>query len=219
VSPSATCGTSQYLAFGVLESGCVLSPEEYGIVFEATNVENVPTGGGTFSWLQLIDSDVLSGTAPEGVTPEILGTGLDTADPYPSIATTPYFETPDAPAVSLPTSVPDLTSETRTISFRMFLLWSTDADPDSINVPIGYVTWKVAGTADQNTKSQPPWSLAGKQKRRRRHIARVPTPGPQVTGYLFGRQFLQHAHHQWRERFDEERNGTTPPAGGEGEPQ
>ena len=164
VSPSATCGTSQYLAFGVLESGCVLSPEEYGIVFEATNVENVPTGGGTFSWLQLIDSDVLSGTAPEGVTPEILGTGLDTADPYPSIATTPYFETADAPAVSLPTSVPDLTSETRTISFRMFLLWSTDADPDSINVPIGYVTWKVAGTADQNTKSQPPWSLAGKQK-------------------------------------------------------
>jgi hypothetical protein len=76
VSPSATCGTSQYLAFGILESGCVLSPEEYGIVFEATDVENVPTGGGTFSWLQLIDSDVISGTAPEGVTPEILGTGL-----------------------------------------------------------------------------------------------------------------------------------------------
>jgi hypothetical protein len=45
----------------------------------------------------------------------------------------------------------------------MFLLWSTDADPDSINVPIGYVTWKVAGTADQNTKNRPPWSLAGKQ--------------------------------------------------------
>jgi len=96
----------------------------------------------------------------------------------------------------------------------MFLLWSTDADPDSINVPIGYVTWKVAGTADQNTKNRPPWSLAGKQTATTAtYSASTDTRCAWSRAAGLDDNLLQHAHHQWRERFDQGRNETIPGGG------
>ena len=160
VSPP-TCGNAQYLAFGTLESGCVLSPETYGIVFEATDISNVPDGGGIFQWLQVKTHDVVSGTEPGvTVTPTVYATGLDNIDPYPALTDT---STADAPAISLSPQVPPLATETRRFTAQMYLMWSTNVDPDSIQVPIGYVTWSIVGTADQNPKASPPWSLAAKQ--------------------------------------------------------
>jgi hypothetical protein len=40
----------------------------------------------------------------------------------------------------------------------MYYLWRPQI-PGSIFVPLGYVEWSTSGTAAQNTKSTPPWSV------------------------------------------------------------
>jgi hypothetical protein len=45
----------------------------------------------------------------------------------------------------------------------MYLMWNSNLDSASINVPIGYVTWSITGTADQNASASPPWSLDANQ--------------------------------------------------------
>ena len=156
VSPP-TCGNAQYLDFGVLEPGCVWSPINYGIAFEAANVANVPAGGGQFAWTQIITTNVVDGTAPSGVVPLYQGIGLDTSDPYTPTATNPIFMTADAPGISLTGT--NLTTENLTFWATMYLLWSSNVDPNSINVPLGYVSWDITGTADYSASATPPWSL------------------------------------------------------------
>ena len=162
VSPILSCDGYQFLVFGTIPTtSCIIAAAQLGIVFEITNVENVPASGGEFQWLQLKNSDVVSATEP-GVTvePTVYTTGLDDIDPYPSITDT---ATGDAPDISLSNQVPPLATQTRAFSAQMYLMWSTSVDPDAIQVPIGYVTWTIKGAAVQNSTSNPPWSLATSQ--------------------------------------------------------
>jgi hypothetical protein len=162
VSPILSCDGYQFLVFGTIPTtSCIIAAAQLGIVFEITNVGNVPASGGEFQWLQLKNSDVVSATEP-GVTvePTVYATGLDDIDPYPSITDT---ATGDAPDISLSNQAPPLATQTRAFSAQMYLMWSTSVDPDAIQVPIGYVTWTIKGTAVQNSTSNPPWSLATSQ--------------------------------------------------------
>jgi hypothetical protein len=41
----------------------------------------------------------------------------------------------------------------------MYLMWNSHLDSASIDVPLGYATWGISGTA-KNAKTTPPWSLS-----------------------------------------------------------
>lgn len=168
------CNGYQYLVFGTLtlpSAGCgLLNPAKYGIGFLASP----PPDSGRFEWVQLITSDILTGTATgQEVTPTIRNTGLDQFYPYPTIDTS-WTSVADTPTISVNT--PTLTTETRAFSATMYLLWTGNAsdvqgrDSNYIDVPIGYVTWSISGTADNNTTATPPWSLD-------------PTQGPTTTDF------------------------------------
>jgi hypothetical protein len=152
----------QLLSFGILAPGCLLNPTTPGIGFNAIDVANVPASGGVFVWLQVLDSWEISGTAPTGVTPlyPIKGLTLDASNPYSRVANG-NFATTDSPDTDLNTL--GLTTQTMSFSATMYLEWSSNIDPDSINVPIGYVSWSINGVADDNPKATPPWSLDPKQ--------------------------------------------------------
>jgi hypothetical protein len=112
------CNDHQWLVFGTLtlpsSQLCFPTLDNYGIIFEAKDIENVPASGGEFQWAQIITADSLDGSAPSGTVPAYLGTGLDNFYPYPSILNTsnPNPVTGDAPATGLTDT--DLTTETRT---------------------------------------------------------------------------------------------------------
>jgi hypothetical protein len=156
--PGPTECALQILSFGILAPGCQINPTTVGIVFNATNIANVPASGGAFAWLQVLDSWELSGTAPGGVTPlyPINGLTLDSSDPYSPVINGNFVAT-DSPDIGL--STPSLTTATDSFSATMYLMWSSNIDPDSINVPIGYVSWSINGVADNNPSATPPWSL------------------------------------------------------------
>ncbi len=153
----------QFLIFGLLNppsTGCTRVVDTPGIGFAATgiNLANVTAPAGDFLWVQLITTDTLTGTETGvKVLPTYLGTGLDNSYPYSSAGT----QTNDSPNVGLANS---LATETRAFTAQMYLLWNSNLDSASIEVPIGYVTWSINGTADQNTKKTPPWYLAANQK-------------------------------------------------------
>ena len=155
------CNGWQYMSFGTVvvpTANCALEPSEYGIAFEA----NQAPDSGKFEWVQIITSDILTGSSPNGVNPKYRDTGLDQFYPYITVDTS-WTSVADAPTISLNTAA--LTNETRTFSATMYLLWTGNAndfkgqDPNYIDVPIGYVTWSISGTADNNTTATPPWSL------------------------------------------------------------
>jgi hypothetical protein len=122
-----------------------------------------PPNDGKFEWVQIISSNVLTGIAPgQEVAPNIGATGLDTFYPYPTIDAN-WNSVNDAPTVSL--DDPALTSKSRAFSATMYLLWTGNAndirgqDVNYIDVPLGYLSWSINGTADQNTAATPPWFL------------------------------------------------------------
>jgi hypothetical protein len=161
VSPPE-CINTQYLNFGIPDPSCVLAAKQFGIAFEATDIANVPASGGVFKWIQTLNSWVLDGTEPTGagVTPNPLVMNppeLDTHDPYPATAAAPACKTGDAPGVGLTNTL--LTTESMYFDAQMYLLWSSNVDPDSINVPIGYISWNIKGIADYEASANPPWSL------------------------------------------------------------
>ncbi len=160
--PGPTQCALQLLSFGILAPGCQITPTTVGIVFNATGVANVPASGGEFAWLQVLDSWEISGTAPTGVTPlyPIQGLTLDASDPYSQVLNGNFVAT-DSPDIGL--STPGLTTATDSFSATMYLEWSSNIDPNSINVPIGYVSWSINGVADNNPSADPPWSLDPKQ--------------------------------------------------------
>jgi len=162
VSPPMACPSIvQLLYFGYPDptSGCSHKPLVKGISFTAA-LSNVPNGGGTAEWVQLVKGNRLSGTTLSGVpaTPTSLGVGLDKSYPYPpddpnDPVTT---EASDSPNNGLDTS---LARETRRFKADMYYLWTSEIDPASIPVPLGYIEWSSSGTAAQHTKNSPPWSL------------------------------------------------------------
>jgi hypothetical protein len=146
-APFLGCKSLQFLVFGLLfpnSTNCTTTPFVPGITFSATNVSGVPEGGGQFSWVQLVRKDVLSGVEP-GVTvkPLIGEVGLDNTYPYNWDAPG-ATQVGDTPAVALQNT---LTAETRDFKAKMYLMWTSNVDPSSIPVPVGYVTWRISGTA------------------------------------------------------------------------
>jgi hypothetical protein len=146
-APFLGCHSLQFLVFGLLfpnSTSCTTTPFVPGIAFSATNVSSVPEGGGQFSWVQLVRKDVLSGVEP-GVTvkPLIGEVGLDNTYPYNWDAPG-ATQVGDTPAVALQNT---LAVETRDFKAKMYLMWTSNVDPSSIPVPVGYVTWRIYGTA------------------------------------------------------------------------
>ena len=162
VPPPMSCPTIvQLLYFGYPDptSGCSLVPMVKGISFKAT-LSNVPDGDGTTEWIQVITADTLSGTYISGGSfgPANQGVGLDNFLPYPpddpvDAVTT---ETSDSPGNSLRRS---LSEETRSFTADMYYLWQPQIS-GAIFVPLGYIEWSTSGTAAQDSRDTPPWSLS-----------------------------------------------------------
>jgi len=162
VTPQMSCpNTVQFLYFGYPDptSGCNHTPLVQGISFDAT-LSNVPDGGGTAEWVQLILKDTLSGVGLSGAQaiPTSYGVGLDNTYPYkpddPDDAV--ITKASDSPNNDLD---PNLARETRRFKADMYYLWKPQI-ADSIFVPLGYVEWSTSGTGVQHTKYSPPWTLA-----------------------------------------------------------
>jgi len=113
----------------------------------------VPSGapsGGTYSYVQLLNTDTTTYTPATGsamVCPT--SQGVDTSYPYKGII--PSTNPPqalDAPGVPLPSqSYPTVN---RSFTATMFLLW-TSSLANSITVPLGYQSWGFNGTAKCTT--------------------------------------------------------------------
>jgi len=152
---------TQFLAFGQYNAppaDCTQSVSIPGIVFAATDIDtdNVTAPNANFLWVQLITGGQVSGTGPSATTtPE--GSGLDNFYPYATSSPSGYVGTEDSPGVAL---INTWTTEARAFTAQMYLLWNSNLDPTAIAVPIGYLTWSINGTANNNTTSTPPWSLS-----------------------------------------------------------
>jgi hypothetical protein len=128
----STAPGGPYLIYAENATGsiCNLAVSATGITY------NSPTGyqnasGGTFSLIQLISSDTLSGAGTS------FGAGLDTRYPDPGPPNN------DNPAIALP-STP--TTVSRNFTANLFLMWKSSIT-NSIPVPLGYQTWGFNGSA------------------------------------------------------------------------
>lgn len=134
LSSGTGCSAGPYLVYGNLTGSCNGSNGTAGMQF------NTPAGysnssNGSFFPVQLISSDVISGSSSHTFT-----VGLDTKYPY-GAGTLP---TNDAPYVLLRSSY---SSITRSFNATMFLMWQSSTS-NSIPVPLGYQTWAFSGTAN-----------------------------------------------------------------------
>jgi len=135
-----------YLFYAQRITGSICAPAgTVGINF------NDPTGylnasGGSFSLVQLIGSDVVTGGCCTW------GPGLDTQ--YP--AGSPPYD--DSPFIYLP---PTANSASRTFAANMFLMWNSSM-ANSIPVPLGYQQWGFSSTAicSSNCGSASNWTAA-----------------------------------------------------------
>lgn len=178
--PSGACET-QWLIYGLLYTNTTNCPppiETAGIVFAASNVNTtaVTAPNEVFQWVQIVNSDVTSGTeSGTKVKPSSVGPGLDNFYPYPPVPDTANLETDDGPGTSLDNA---LTTETDTFNATMYLMWNSNLDSASIAVPIGYVKWSINGTASKNTKASPPWSIASQGSTSATYTASTDTGAP-----------------------------------------
>jgi hypothetical protein len=117
-----------------------------GSAFGMTFTPSGAPSGGTYSYVQLINSDnptSTQGNASSGCT---FSQGLDGNYPYAGIipGTNPP-QAEDAPGDGLINGW----VETRTFNATMFLMWTSNL-PNSITVPIGYQNWGFSGGAQQD---------------------------------------------------------------------
>ena len=162
--PIPVCGkkkTIYALYFGSLNvaesTSCQAVASSAGITFTAS-LSDVPSSGGTNAWVQLISSNTLSAVTPTGKQAiSNYGTGLDKSFPYPlPLDDSSGNVVNDVPGSGLNTIY---ATETKDFSANMYLLWTPQIS-GSIPVPIGYVSWTISATADQNVGQSPPWAVA-----------------------------------------------------------
>jgi hypothetical protein len=146
VMNGTTVPAGPWLAYGNLTGSCTaIHGKPVGITF------NSPTGysnssNGSFTPVQLLSSDTLSGSVNSTGTP-----GLDGSFPY-----NPVLPTNDSPTLNLLSSDRSLT---RTFVATMFVMWQSNT-ANSIPVPLGYQIWGFSGTAtcSSNCGSASSWT-------------------------------------------------------------
>ena len=165
------CGsipTGPWLEYGNASGaapGCGSLQGTPGVLFNPSGTQ--PSGGGTFSFVQLINSSTTTLTQPSGASCTATRTaGLDTAYPYPNVLS---GQAVDAPALQL---LSNYSAERRSFNASMYLMWTpnpasgcTAGAACTVAVPLGYQTWAFSGSATQNSNGSWTASTGG-------------TPGP-----------------------------------------
>lgn len=147
-----------YLVYGNISGPAPPCPGQYtgtpGITFTPSGT--APTGGGSFSFVQLINSDTTTYTnASGGHLACTYASGLDTQYPYPQVS----GSATDAPFAPLPSTY---VTASRTFNATMWLMWTPSAVPSgctgtacTIPAPLGYRIWQFSGST---TQSNGTWS-------------------------------------------------------------
>jgi hypothetical protein len=132
--------TSPFLVYGDITGwGCIaLYPgSTFGITFQPSGAPS----GGTYSYMQLINSD----TRTQNTISCTSSQGIDGTYPYNGfIPGTNPPQAEDAPGLPLPSGY----IVSRSFNATMFLMWTSNV-ANSIPVPIGYQTWGFSGSAKQ----------------------------------------------------------------------
>jgi hypothetical protein len=136
-----------YLVYGSVSGpapGCTgTTTGQAGILF--TNPSGTqPSGGGSFSFVQLINSDTRSYSSNAGSLTCSHSAGLDGQYPYAGQASA--TSATDAPEAPLPSTY---TSASRSFNATMYLMW-TSSQVNSIPVPLVYQTWQFSGSTTQS---------------------------------------------------------------------
>ena len=142
-----------YLVYGNLSGPVPGCAGQYtgtpGISFTPSGTQ--PSGGGSFSFVQLINSDSRQYTTSSGTVSCSSSSGLDTGYPYPL---NNVGNATDAPFIPLPSTY---TAASRTFNATMWLMWTPSALPSGCNgaactipVPLAYTTWNFSGSTTQS---------------------------------------------------------------------
>jgi hypothetical protein len=101
-------------------------------------------GGGSFQFVQLINSDSNSYTTTSGTTKTCsFSSGLDKTYFYAAVS---GGSATDAPALQL---LSTNSEQSRSFNATMYLLWQSNS-ANSIPVPVGYQTWQFSGSTTQS---------------------------------------------------------------------
>ncbi|MGB0124203.1 MAG: IPT/TIG domain-containing protein [Silvibacterium sp.] len=147
LTPCGGGSAGPFLVYGnITGTSCVANPGgTWGISFKPSGAPS----GGTYSYVQLINSDTRTLTATNTITCTH-DQGIDGGYPYSGII--PNTNPPqalDAPGDPLQNGY----TATRSFNATMFLMWTSNV-ANSIPVPIGYQTWDFSGSAQQNSSGK-----------------------------------------------------------------
>jgi hypothetical protein len=134
----------QFLVFGNLSGaapGCGNPGGTPGISFAPPTTQ---TPAGSFSFVQLINSDTTTYSRTGATLTCSFSSGLDTQYPYP---VNNVGNATDAPEAPLPSTY---TTASRSFSATMYLMWQSGSTTfASIPIPIGSVAWQFSGSATE----------------------------------------------------------------------
>jgi hypothetical protein len=145
-------GAEQALVYGNISGAVPPCPAGLkgaaGIVFTPQGTQ--PTGGGAFSFVQLINSDTTTYSETAGTETCTHNPDLDTGYPYPLNAS---GQATDSPLYALPSTY---TSTSRSFNATMYLMWTPNpasgcpnGSACTIPVPLGYQNRQFSGSATQ----------------------------------------------------------------------
>jgi len=145
VQPPLGSAQSPFVVYGNI-TGWNCAALYPGSTFGMTFTPSGAPSGGTYSYVQLINSDNPTSTQGNNSSGCSYTQGVDRNYPYTGIVpgTNPPQAT-DAPGDGLINGW----VETRTFNATMFLMWTSNL-PNSIAVPVGYQTWGFSGGAQQD---------------------------------------------------------------------
>lgn len=143
------CQASGCLVFGNLDS----TPDVPGMKFDSASDTSLAPGG-TFQWVQIVQSATYSIGLKNGAIKECTIPGLPALDNQFPYAVGP--STSDSPVYDLSTLSTNADSLVRNFSATMYLEWIPSM-PHSIPVPLGSVLWQAHGSALRQANTA--WSL------------------------------------------------------------